>query len=99
MLTLFFLMRRRPPKSTRTDTLLPYPTLFRSTMKSRAVVKDVGRVLGFTPAETDALAKLIPNQPNYSLTVADAVKQIPEIQKLYRADERYTQLQIGRAHV
>src|SRR3546814_6281273 len=24
-------MRRRPPKSTRTDTLLPYPTLFRST--------------------------------------------------------------------
>jgi DNA polymerase-3 subunit alpha len=62
------------------------------TMKSRAVVKDVGRVLGFTPAETDALAKLIPNQPNYSLTVADAVKQVPEIQKLYRADERYTQL-------
>src|SRR3546814_15042668 len=24
------LMRRRPPRSTRTDTLLPYPTLFRS---------------------------------------------------------------------
>src|SRR3546814_13590919 len=26
-----FLMIRRPPKSTRTDTLFPYPTLFRST--------------------------------------------------------------------
>src|SRR3546814_14104823 len=26
----FFLMVRRPPRSTRTDTLLPYPTLFRS---------------------------------------------------------------------
>src|SRR3546814_7097340 len=26
----FFLMRRRPPRSTRTDTLLPYTTLFRS---------------------------------------------------------------------
>src|SRR3546814_13755507 len=26
----FFLMRRRPPKSTRTDTLFPYTTLFRS---------------------------------------------------------------------
>src|SRR3546814_3196198 len=25
-----FLMYRRPPRSTRTDTLLPYPTLFRS---------------------------------------------------------------------
>jgi len=39
------------------------------TMKSRAVIKDVGRVLGFTPAETDTLAKLIPNQPNFTLTV------------------------------
>src|SRR3546814_18829988 len=26
----FFLMIRRPPISTRTDTLFPYPTLFRS---------------------------------------------------------------------
>src|SRR3546814_301537 len=29
-LILFFLMIRRPPSSTRTDTLFPYPTLFRS---------------------------------------------------------------------
>src|SRR3546814_17394258 len=29
MLVLFF-MRRRPPRSTRTDTLFPYTTLFRS---------------------------------------------------------------------
>src|SRR3546814_4244211 len=27
---LFFVMIRRPPRSTRTDTLLPYTTLFRS---------------------------------------------------------------------
>src|SRR3546814_4440563 len=27
-------MIRRPPRSTRTDTLVPYPTLFRSTWKS-----------------------------------------------------------------
>src|SRR3546814_10227204 len=27
---MFFLMIRRPPRSTRTDTLLPYTTLFRS---------------------------------------------------------------------
>ena len=62
------------------------------TMKSRAVVKDVGRVLGFTPAETDQLAKLIPNQPNFSLTVKEAVRQITEIERLYRTDERYRQL-------
>src|SRR3546814_11644105 len=30
MILLFFLMIRRPPRSTRTDTLLPYTTLFRS---------------------------------------------------------------------
>jgi DNA polymerase III subunit alpha len=62
------------------------------TMKSRAAIKDVGRTLGFTPAETDALAKLIPNQPNFSLEVKEAVEQIPEVKKLYRTDERYRQL-------
>src|SRR3546814_9429017 len=29
-MSLFFLMIRRPPRSTRTDTLFPYTTLFRS---------------------------------------------------------------------
>ncbi len=62
------------------------------TMKSRAAIKDVGRVLGFTPAETDALAKLVPNQPNYFLTVKEAVDQITEVRKLYKDDDRYRQL-------
>jgi DNA polymerase III subunit alpha len=62
------------------------------TMKSRAAVKDVGRTLGFTPAETDALAKLIPNGPAYSLTVKDAVKDVPEIARVYKTDDRYKQL-------
>src|SRR3546814_6497938 len=38
---LFFLMIRRPPRSTRTDTLFPYTTLFRS---PRNVVTDTVRV-------------------------------------------------------
>src|SRR3546814_17832882 len=33
---LCFLMIRRPPRSTRTDTLFPYTTLFRSNPKMRA---------------------------------------------------------------
>src|SRR3546814_16998838 len=33
----FFLMRRRPPRSTRTDTLFPYTTLFRSLHRRFAV--------------------------------------------------------------
>src|SRR3546814_13430435 len=34
-LTVFFLMIRRPPRSTRTDTLFPYTTLFRSSQYLR----------------------------------------------------------------
>jgi DNA polymerase III subunit alpha len=62
------------------------------TMKSRAAVKDVGRTLGFTPQETDALAKLIPNAPNHSLTVKEACAEVPEVKKLYQSDQRYRQL-------
>src|SRR3546814_1844945 len=32
----FFLMIRRPPRSTRTDTLFPYTTLFRSRGRARS---------------------------------------------------------------
>src|SRR3546814_8415589 len=34
----FFLMYRRPPRSTRTDTLFPYTTLFRSARRGRIAV-------------------------------------------------------------
>src|SRR3546814_15501692 len=34
--TVFFLMIRRPPRSTRTDTLFPYTTLFRSALHDLA---------------------------------------------------------------
>jgi DNA polymerase-3 subunit alpha len=62
------------------------------TMKSRAVIRDVGRVLGFEPAETDRLAKLIPNAPNNSYNVAEAVEKIPELRALHESDERVRQL-------
>ncbi len=62
------------------------------TLKSRACIKDVGRVLGFSPAETDTIAKLIPNQPNFSLTVKAAIKNVPEVSRLYEQDERHQQL-------
>src|SRR3546814_9743156 len=34
-------MLRRPPRSTRTDTLFPYTTLFRSAIENRLLVGDV----------------------------------------------------------
>src|SRR3546814_12691877 len=39
----FFLMIRRPPRSTRTDTLFPYTTLFRSDRPSRPDAGGGGR--------------------------------------------------------
>src|SRR3546814_7218868 len=35
-------MIRRPPKSTRTDTLFPYTTLFRSTLKKKSDERTMG---------------------------------------------------------
>src|SRR3546814_2368415 len=37
----FFVMIRRPPRSTRTDTLFPYPTLFRSARHWRAAERSL----------------------------------------------------------
>src|SRR3546814_10960133 len=56
MFFFFFLMIRRPPRSTRTDTLFPYTTLFRSehyadhTVKHfhEQLVKRHGYKLGYT---------------------------------------------------
>src|SRR3546814_2711316 len=39
---LFFLMVRRPPRSTRTDTLFPYTTLFRSPVAGGVLVGWMG---------------------------------------------------------
>src|SRR3546814_15025833 len=38
----FFLMIRRPPRSTRTDTLFPYTTLFRSQLLGDAIAFGFG---------------------------------------------------------
>src|SRR3546814_10610218 len=39
LFVVFFLMIRRPPRSTRTDTLFPYTTLFRSRRPRRVALK------------------------------------------------------------
>src|SRR3546814_16582752 len=39
-------MRRRPPRSTRTDTLFPYTTLFRSEMRAPGDWENVLRMAG-----------------------------------------------------
>ncbi|MFQ5746935.1 MAG: DNA polymerase III subunit alpha [Gemmatimonadota bacterium] len=62
------------------------------TMKARAVVRDVGRVLGFSPGETDRLAKLIPSSPNYALTVAEAKDRVKELHEEVESKPEVRQL-------
>src|SRR3546814_14464539 len=45
----FFLMIRRPPRSTRTDTLFPYTTLFRSRRIDGVEVQFLGAIVGHDP--------------------------------------------------
>jgi DNA polymerase-3 subunit alpha len=56
------------------------------TLKARAAVRDIARVLRVSPADADRIAKLIPSGPGYQLSVADAVKRVPELTHLVRED-------------
>src|SRR3546814_17892863 len=44
----FFLMIRRPPRSTRTDTLFPYTTLFRSLLSDKTLRSRLGNEIAKT---------------------------------------------------
>ena len=60
------------------------------TMAARAAIRDVGRVLNFSYAETDAVAKLIPT--TLHMTLEEALKVSPQLKELYDADERVRKL-------
>ncbi|CAN5887601.1 DNA polymerase III subunit alpha [soil metagenome] len=64
------------------------------TMKSKAAVRDVGRVLQLPLAETDRLAKLIPNArgSNKPVRIEEAIEQVPEIAEAYRSSDRTRRL-------
>ncbi len=66
------------------------------TMKARAVVRDVGRVLGMSYGEVDRIAKLVPQELNITLDEAlekeprleEAMRDDPQIQKLLEISRR-----------
>ena len=62
------------------------------TMKARAAVKDVARVLRIPPGEADRITKLIPSGPAYSLTIENAVKKVDELRELVRENPAYQRL-------
>lgn len=60
------------------------------TMGARGVIRDVGRTLGFTPSETDRIAKLVPDGVDVAL--ADALKPGAELAEVAAKDERVQEL-------
>jgi DNA polymerase-3 subunit alpha len=62
------------------------------TMKARAAVKDVARVLRIPPGEADRITKLIPSGPAYSLTIPEAVQKVDEMKELVRGNPAYQRL-------
>src|SRR3546814_15621801 len=78
----FFLMIRRPPRSTRTDTLFPYTTLFKAHFVFGASI-DLGLAL-LAPEPLD-LADRQPLKP-------EPDQGLPDLVELERLDDRHNQL-------
>ncbi|MEE1038727.1 MAG: DNA polymerase III subunit alpha [Eubacterium sp.] len=55
------------------------------TMKAKAAVRDVGRVLDVSYAETDAIAKAIPF--DLKMTIDKAIDTNPELKQMYQSNE------------
>ena len=60
------------------------------TMAARGAIRDVGRALNFTFAETDVVAKLVPN--TLHITLKEALEVSPKMKELYDGDERMRKL-------
>jgi DNA polymerase-3 subunit alpha len=53
------------------------------TMKARAAVRDVGRVMNIPLDEVDKVAKLIPAIPGKPVTIAEAIEKVPDLALFY----------------
>src|SRR3546814_15086353 len=82
---IFFLMIRRPPRSTRTDTLFPYTTLFRSIIVSgqqRPLLVDECIILALQGSTGAAAFERAHHQ--HRLQVARSEEHTSELQSLMR---------------
>jgi len=59
-------------------------------MKAKAVLRDVGRVLGMSYGEVDRIAKLVPNTLNIELE--EAINQVKDLQEVEAQDEEHQKL-------
>src|SRR3546814_20459382 len=92
----FFLMIRRPPRSTRTDTLFPYTTLFRS---REEILRDSNETL--MSLKSESLAK--PDMTDRATLETDRALELRTRDRqrklISKIDEALRRIEIGRAHV
>src|SRR3546814_11573029 len=84
----FFLMIRRPPRSTRTDTLFPYTTLFRSSGPA------ILQISSFWQPKDDLRIDWLPQFDLHELLLAQQTSRPNAELRTALGD-----VQIGRAHV
>ncbi len=63
-----------------------------NSMKARAVIRDVGRVLDVPLAEVNRLCSLIPANPGKPTTLAEARRDVKELAEALRGNETYRRL-------
>src|SRR3546814_17260384 len=90
----FFLMIRRPPRSTRTDTLVPYTTLVRSLIRASQ-----GGLLLHTMLFADEVRDFGEIDKGERATLKDAELQLAKRLITELAQPAFKPEQIGRAHV
>jgi DNA polymerase-3 subunit alpha len=61
-------------------------------LQARAVLRDVGRVLGMPYGQVDRLCKLVPNNPAHPVTLAEAIAGEPLLQQQRDGDESVARL-------
>ncbi len=61
------------------------------TMAARGAIRDVGRALNFSYAETDVVAKLVPTMPLH-ITLKEALEVSPRLKEMYDGDPRVQNL-------
>src|SRR3546814_18568391 len=100
----FFLMIRRPPRSTRTDTLFPYTTLFRST-PLEILEASIARIEARDPA-VNAVVHRCTDEARAELTAATPAGPfaglpflLKDLYTFRRGQPCGNGSQIGRAHV
>ena len=60
------------------------------TMAARGAIRDVGRVLNFSYAQTDVVAKLVPT--TLHITLKEALEVSPQLKEMYDGDEKVREL-------